>query len=427
MARVLRTDGIAADLLFCLAVDDDNATLVEWKYTPATPEFTGENVGPPKADTWNGASWPSIPNGVASRIGWTPSNPPCTINDTGGTEVFALRYRAHGDANSATLLLTAGTILNRIVLSSGENRYGPNSTSAPQLCATPLQADTGYILARTAVDQVEALGYVYAEDGTPLSNATAPATFGVMSDYREVCGGADANWIDCDLFLAAAFSRPLTPAELDAFALDPFGSLFENPAVVDPVISGSLVNIRPTSATLELTTDTPNGTLWGILTQDTGTPSAEQIKAGQDATGLAAEQFGSVAITGPTGQLGVTGLTPETTYYAWFVQDASNGATSNVAGGSDTTPALPAPTGDGSLNDEILRATGGPTVNEGLYSWFNGAPPETLNDAMLRSLREVSSLPDGSLEDCWMEYLRILGFTTGSLNDRLLQYWRSQP
>ena len=77
------------------------------------------------------------------------------------------------------------------------------------------------------------------------------------------------------------------------------------------------------------------------------------------------------------------------------------------------------------LNDAILRATGGPTVNEGLYSWFNGAPPETLNDAMLRSLRGVSSLPNGSLEDCWMEYLRILGYS-GTLNDRLLQYWSAQ-
>lgn len=33
------------------------------------------------------------------------------------------------------------------------------------------------------------------------------------------------------------------------------------------------------------------------------------------------------------------------------------------------------------LNDEILRATGGPTINDGLRSWFGALPGGNLNDA----------------------------------------------
>ena len=84
------------------------------------------------------------------------------------------------------------------------------------------------------------------------------------------------------------------------------------------------------------------------------------------------------------------------------------------------------------LNDEILRATGGPTVNDGLRAWYlaNGAVgpvTATLNDLEWQFLRV--QMPVGTsttLNDMWMDYLSNLGYT-GTINDMKFQYWSAQP
>lgn len=81
------------------------------------------------------------------------------------------------------------------------------------------------------------------------------------------------------------------------------------------------------------------------------------------------------------------------------------------------------------LNDEILRATGGPTVNDGLRAFFlaNGATAGTLNDLERQYLKVVfpAGAAAASNNDLWMGYLATLGHT-GALNDRLLQFWLTQ-
>lgn len=75
-----------------------------------------------------------------------------------------------------------------------------------------------------------------------------------------------------------------------------------------------------------------------------------------------------------------------------------------------------------SLNDLILTATGGPTVNDGLANvWFNKQADETLNDAEHRWLSGLVPVPS-TINDMWMQYLRGAGYE-GSLNDMLYQYW----
>ena len=74
------------------------------------------------------------------------------------------------------------------------------------------------------------------------------------------------------------------------------------------------------------------------------------------------------------------------------------------------------------LNDAILAATGGPTVNDGLRAWFGATSAETLNDAELRWLKSRPGVTTTTINDAWMQYLGALGYT-GTLNDRLLQYW----
>lgn len=79
------------------------------------------------------------------------------------------------------------------------------------------------------------------------------------------------------------------------------------------------------------------------------------------------------------------------------------------------------------LDDAILAATGGPTVTDGLLAWYqaNGAVSDCLPDAERQFLRIQMPAAEGTTQDLWMEYLDGLPFT-GSLSDRLLQYWTFQ-
>ena len=72
------------------------------------------------------------------------------------------------------------------------------------------------------------------------------------------------------------------------------------------------------------------------------------------------------------------------------------------------------------LNDEILRVTGGPTVNDGLMSYFGGSG--SLNDRERQWLLGQGAT-FGPVNDMWMEFLSA---TPGTLNDKLFAYWSSQ-
>jgi phospholipase C len=69
------------------------------------------------------------------------------------------------------------------------------------------------------------------------------------------------------------------------------------------------------------------------------------------------------------------------------------------------------------LNDEILRVTGGPTVNDGLMSYFGGSG--SLNDRE-RQWLQAQGATLGPVNDMWMEFLSA---TPGTVNDRKLAYW----
>lgn len=78
------------------------------------------------------------------------------------------------------------------------------------------------------------------------------------------------------------------------------------------------------------------------------------------------------------------------------------------------------------LNDEIKRATGGATVNEGLSSWYTRTATESLNDAEHRWLLAQAATTSGANNDLWHEFLRAAAYT-GSVNDMKLAYWKAQP
>lgn len=95
-----------------------------------------------------------------------------------------------------------------------------------------------------------------------------------------------------------------------------------------------------TTATIGATTDTGSGTLYGVVTTSLTTPTAAQVKAGQNAAGATATFAGSVAVSSSGAKaINATGLTASTTYYAHLVHNAAGGDSNVVSSTSFTTSA----------------------------------------------------------------------------------------
>lgn len=110
-----------------------------------------------------------------------------------------------------------------------------------------------------------------------------------------------------------------------------------------PLLSNwSVTPATPTTATLFVTTDEANGTLYAVVTASATPPTALQIRNGQDENGAAATFAGSQAISS-TGQKSITatGLTPAGVYYAYFVHRDGSGNDSLVAATSSFTQPSP--------------------------------------------------------------------------------------
>jgi len=73
------------------------------------------------------------------------------------------------------------------------------------------------------------------------------------------------------------------------------------------------------------------------------------------------------------------------------------------------------------VNDCILEATGGPTINDGLATFFGMTATENINDAEYRWLGEQGATAS-QLNDRWFELLFSAGLH-GSLNDMKHYFW----
>lgn len=75
------------------------------------------------------------------------------------------------------------------------------------------------------------------------------------------------------------------------------------------------------------------------------------------------------------------------------------------------------------INDAILSATGGPTVNDGLLAFYKlgGATSNDLQDAE-REFLIIEGATPAALQDMWFELLRAAPFE-GALDDMRLQFW----
>jgi uncharacterized repeat protein (TIGR02059 family) len=103
--------------------------------------------------------------------------------------------------------------------------------------------------------------------------------------------------------------------------------------------SATATSVTTTTATIGATTDTAAGTLYAVITTSATPPSAAQVKAGQNNGGTSAVWAGSNAsLVVGANTFAATGLTADTAYHSYFVQD--DGADSNVLAGSFSTLAV---------------------------------------------------------------------------------------
>lgn len=116
--------------------------------------------------------------------------------------------------------------------------------------------------------------------------------------------------------------------------------------VTVPVLSSPLGSATgQTTAQGEVTTDTGNGTLYGIMSTSATKPSIAQIQAGQDHTGSAAPWDDSQSVVTSGNQvMSATGLTAATNYFFHAQQEDSGTNDSLVASSIQfTTDTLPTP------------------------------------------------------------------------------------
>lgn len=83
----------------------------------------------------------------------------------------------------------------------------------------------------------------------------------------------------------------------------------------------------------------------------------------------------------------------------------------------------------GTLNDEILRATGGPTIQDGLQAFYllNGATQGAIEDMERQYLLGAVAVPalPATNQDLWRQLFAdaLIG---GTYNDQQLKFWSNK-
>lgn len=106
-----------------------------------------------------------------------------------------------------------------------------------------------------------------------------------------------------------------------------------NPDITAPILSSPTdAATGDTTASLSVTTDEGNGTLYWVVTTSSTPPSKAQVKAGQNHLGASAAASGSQAISSVgVKNMNATGLVAATSYFSHFMHEDAESNQSNVA------------------------------------------------------------------------------------------------
>lgn len=189
---------------------------------------------------------------------------------------------------------------------------------------------------------------IHTEPDTTYYNETAVSGAGLVLDYNG------------------------NPALSDIIRSFEAGSLSAADTTAPTLTTPTAAVTSPTTATGSVTT-TEAGPAWAVMTTTATTPTAAQIKAGQNSAGAASPAATATLVSGAnSAAFSFTGLTPTTGYYMHVVQDDTatpvNTSASVTSGlvttqAADTTPpTLSAVTGTVKSNALIVLGT---TTDEG--------------------------------------------------------------
>lgn len=291
--------------------------------------------------------------------------------------VQVLLYNSEG----AVTAITGGSVVINDITGSPE---GPEieDVTAPTLTSPTLTSDEpGFISASVTTD--EAGGTMYA---VVTASATKPTAAQVKAGQTNA--GTAAPWSRSAVVISASnvvqkAAHTLTPGNWYAHLMheDAAGnqSLVATSAaftigdIVAPTLSGASGTATAyNAATLAVSTNEANGTLYGIVSSSAVAPSPTQIKAGQSSGGGAAPWVGNQAVTATGAQaMNATALTGSATYYAYFLhRDAAGNDSTVITSAAFSTPAAPdvtaptlsSPTGTATA---FNAASGTVSTNEG--------------------------------------------------------------
>ena len=305
--------GVVADdiILLALSMDGGAATITSWP--SGFTEIMQASVGGPDGRT-SAVAW--------KRAGGSePSTYVITMSGTTGADTLVTCAAWSGrDTTNPPTWGTANNIGTGSASPVTANANGVTAVAGDDLAwfafadttgATPSFAPpSGY------TERIDAIGTSSYSSTTlaTLDNASAGATGTVAGTLTFASGTAG---YDAILIRIPAAAGDTTAPVLTA----PTG-----------------VATSSTAATVGATTDTAEGTMYGIASSSATVPTKTQIRSGQDHTGSAAAGAGNVAVSSTGAKtVNITGLTPGSSYYPHVVHVDVAGNESNIVSGSQWT------------------------------------------------------------------------------------------
>lgn len=251
---------------------------------------------------------------------------------------------------------TSHTITIRETLAGATN--SPNDTVLPitvtdvdevaPVLSAPTGSATGGTTANIGVTSDEANGTLYwsilpAASAAPSAAAFIAGTTGGVATGSTASPNAGSNGFSPTgltsetAYKAHFFQRDAANNNSNVVS----SASFTTADVTAPTLSSPTDAANgSTGATLSVSTNEGNGTLYWYISTSATPPSATDLKAG---TGSVAGGTQAVSGTGVQNVTGITGLTASTTYYAHFLhRDAANNDSGIVSGDGFTTSAAPA-------------------------------------------------------------------------------------
>ena len=271
---------------------------------------------------------------------WQPGG----ISAPGGFEIAGLT-----DAQPYALRLRAVNAAGPGPASAPKTATPSHDVTAPRLGAVRLDPVSGEVLIGPCSEAGDFLALISA-DPAPMSGAAIEAALqgGAAAGLSVPLQAASQS-----LHLLDKRAVPAGPAWLHLTLRDAAGNYaadaplaFTQPQdVLPPQLSAPAASAQgPFAARLSVQTDTAEGRLHALLSQDPTPPDAVQISQGREAGGAAAPWSGSRAVSATGAQIiDADGLSPATAYHAHFMHvDAAGNASAVLSAGPVATPAAPA-------------------------------------------------------------------------------------